>query len=718
MDFNGGQTLKNPVIVTVTFNWVVPDAGKDTGSPVVDSGQPDSTVTPADAAPDAPASETGPSEAGPIDSGTVDSATPDAAVTPGPDPLASTLEQFGDVITTTTWWKTVMSGYGIGVGKGGGHVRLPDSLGPGQGTVSNNSIADEQIQAFIQQEITASALPAPTADTIYAMYFPPSTTVVLDNSVSCQQFGGYHSATQVTDNNNNVTTVAYAVIVQCNFGNLDILDQTTFSASHEFAEACSDPGTGNGALGYYMISNDAWPTLGQGVGSGEIGDLCNTLTGTAYHASGYAVQRIWSNSAAAASEDPCQPTDDYQQPYIYYNAAVDTVKVKDANGIKADGYLPVKRGQSGTFDVLFFSDSKLVNGPAALSVGALNFQDPATLAAVPDGVMASVSLTNANNGDAATLNVTVPSGAIIGQFPNRHPVVAVRRHLPRLACDPRRRVEKPGFWVVVLRAPPKLPSEVTDDGVGVRRVPHARPPTFKTFQSRPLELEGLPAPVRFLTGLWGVCGARPQGARCPRIPRLVSAALASLAVVVTTPAHANPAHLQVDWIKTVLDAQQWLGASAFASRSGAPGGLGLPPPLLAAEEPGAIVGSKPHWSLVGRDWNQSFGLSGRLSVLDAFHLSQDSRMVVARVGFGDGAIVPFAQVGLGQWRVDKNWLPLWVSDTEVATQIGAGMELRVRGAYSVAAEADYTVLYRDQPSPSSVPFPRMWSALAAARMHF
>jgi hypothetical protein len=217
-----------------------------------------------------------------------------------------------------------------------------------------------------------------------------------------------------------------------------------------------------------------------------------------------------------------------------------------------------------------------------------------------------------------------------------------------------------------------------------------------------------------------------------RVRRGLVGSVASLvATMVMMPAaHADGPSFKLAWIKTVEDAQAWLGASASASRSGAAGAPGLTLPGLAipglappaapptAPETGVFAGTTPHLSLVGRDWNESFLLSGRLSALDAFHLSRDSRMVVARVGVGDGVVVPFVQAGVGQWRVDTNWLPRWVCDTEVATQVGAGLELRVHGAYSIALEGEYTVLFREQALPTNVPFPRMWGALSAARLRF
>ncbi len=381
VDDNGGPVIANPVVVTVTFNYVV-GTGHETTPPGVDAGQ-------------------------------ADAAAGDAGA--GSDPLAPALEQFDDVILTTAWWAKSVGAYKVGPGKSGGHVRLPDSLGPGMGTVSNSVLDDPQVQQFLQQEVLAGALPAPTAGSIYAFYFPPSTSNTLSGAVSCEQggFGGYHSAAMVTDPLGNSTTAVYAVIDQCGLGNGPVtLDPTTITASHEFAEAVSDPL----ASTFYLVSNDAWGLLGAGSVRGEIGDLCNNATETPYHdSSGYAVQRIWSNAAAALSQDPCQPTDDLFPPRIYFNAAVDTQTIRDPAGVLADGYMVVKRGHGASLAFTVFSDANLM-ADLTFSVGVPSGQNPGALDAMPDFAVGSTSIPSGHNGNAGTLDVQVPASAPIGDY--------------------------------------------------------------------------------------------------------------------------------------------------------------------------------------------------------------------------------------------------------------------------------------------------------------
>jgi hypothetical protein len=388
VDDNGGPVLKTPVLVTVTFDYVVIDGGG--------SG--------------------GPGEASAADGSAVDAATEsDSATAAGPDPYAPTLEAFGNALLTTAWQKTVDGPYGVGPGKSGGHVRLPDSLGPGLGTVSHASVSDEQIQHLLQAEVTAGALPAPRDQTIYALYFPDSTVITEQGGVSCAQFGAYHSAVGLMDTKGNSVNTMYAVIPRCPAftPGLSILEQVTVFASHEIAEGSADPDESLGQLGYYLVSNDAWPHMGQLDLGGEIADLCNTATSTPYHTAGFAVQRIWSNNAAAASHDPCEPTDDYVPPRVYYNAAVQTQTIKDTMGYKADGYVVVKEGQSASFLVNVFSAAPLPND-LTFSVGAPSALDWGTLDPLPNGATASVSITTGHNGNAATLDISVPAGTPAG----------------------------------------------------------------------------------------------------------------------------------------------------------------------------------------------------------------------------------------------------------------------------------------------------------------
>ncbi|WP_410965939.1 hypothetical protein, partial [Salmonella sp. SAL4438] len=79
-------------------------------------------------------------------------------------PLEADLQTFGDTIGSFSWWSTVNSEYGVGPAKGGGHVAIPDAP-PAE-------MSDEEVQKWISDRINDGTLPAPTTQTIYALYYP------------------------------------------------------------------------------------------------------------------------------------------------------------------------------------------------------------------------------------------------------------------------------------------------------------------------------------------------------------------------------------------------------------------------------------------------------------------------------------------------------------------------------------------------------------------
>jgi hypothetical protein len=84
----------------------------------------------------------------------------------------------------------------IGRGSFAGHY--VDEAAP-----AGTSITNQQIQVELGRLLDAGKLPAPTADDLYVVYFPPGVTVTMDDgSLSCQAFCGYHFT--FTHNGSNV----------------------------------------------------------------------------------------------------------------------------------------------------------------------------------------------------------------------------------------------------------------------------------------------------------------------------------------------------------------------------------------------------------------------------------------------------------------------------------------------------------------------------------
>jgi len=133
----------------------------------------------------------------------------------------------------------------------------------------------------------------------------------------------------------------------------------------------------------------------------------------------------------------------------------------------------------------------------------------------------------------------------------------------------------------------------------------------------------------------------------------------------------------------------------------------------------AWFGVAPRVSLVARDWGSAYRVAGdRLAVVDAVRLSSSTRMVLSRVRLSDRRFTPFAQLGLGQWRIDTNVVPLNRNYTEVAAQVGGGFEVRLSSSWQLAAETTMTVLHREGIQAGDAPVPQMWSTMFASRLAF
>lgn len=127
----------------------------------------------------------------------------------------------------------------------------------------------------------------------------------------------------------------------------------------------------------------------------------------------------------------------------------------------------------------------------------------------------------------------------------------------------------------------------------------------------------------------------------------------------------------------------------------------------------------PHLTLVARDWGEAYHLAGgALGLTDEFRLSRSSRMVVTRARLDAATFAPFVHVGLGQWRVDTDLMPVYVRNTELATQLGGGFDLQMARRWALALEVDYTILVRDEREAQSFPTPHLWGAFLVSRASF
>jgi MYXO-CTERM domain-containing protein len=149
------------------------------------------------------------------------------------------------------------------------------------------SITDATIQSSLGTLIDGGKVPAPDADTLYAIHFAPGISITMsDGSASCSVFCAYHGSF-----NHGGKAVFYAVNPDqggacaggCG-GDASTFNNTTSVASHELVEATTDADVGQNNLAWY---NDS---------KGEIGDICNAQQGKV---GSYVVQKEWSNSQNA-----------------------------------------------------------------------------------------------------------------------------------------------------------------------------------------------------------------------------------------------------------------------------------------------------------------------------------------------------------------------------------------------------------------------------------
>jgi hypothetical protein len=322
------------------------------------------------------------------------------------DQWKGTLRSFGDFIVKSDWWHKTMQGYGVSDGTGGLYGELDDT------PVASKSISDQDIQAVLQAGVDSGDLPPPEAQMLYAVYFPQSTQISNFGSSACADFLGYHGEMAILVKGSPVD-VSYAVMPRCKADTVTAtLEQLTVTASHEFAEAASDPfPETNGA--YRMVTNDAWvPPLGLGSAGNENGDVC--IFAPNYDESGWKVQPIWSNAAAKASQEPCEPQPVNADP-IYFQAAVKTDQQK-INGRNKYGYVVVPKGTSVDVVVNVFSTAKLPHDLTLFTGVDKGTGDPTDMKEISNGITATLSRQQVHNGNGVVMTVSVPAAGVSGDF--------------------------------------------------------------------------------------------------------------------------------------------------------------------------------------------------------------------------------------------------------------------------------------------------------------
>ncbi len=184
----------------------------------------------------------------------------------------------------------------IGFGSFGGDYSITPSAANNGATIN-----DTQIQAEMVAQINAGALPAPTANSLYFLYFPKGKKIQQGTTYSCQSGGfcAYHGTIKSASTPGGY--ILYAVMPDNSTGSgcdSGCGTSTPYNnwcsvSSHELIEAVTDPAVG-------VATTYSSPLAWYNKTSGEIGDICNAQQGTVVGTDGvtYTVQKEWSNSTS------------------------------------------------------------------------------------------------------------------------------------------------------------------------------------------------------------------------------------------------------------------------------------------------------------------------------------------------------------------------------------------------------------------------------------
>src|SRR4051812_29803155 len=216
----------------------------------------------------------------------------------------------------------LLTQFGYGVGRGSTSAGTIDRLALNK----TYYLTDSTIRGEIQRFINAGYLRQPDANRLYVVYVEPGVAILNDhdhNSTSTRDFAGYHAAFAGRTAYGYAADIHYAVIAYAGgynavFPGLSAFGTMTLTASHEIAEAATDPNVNFRALGWYDDYR-----------GGEIGDI------NRYEAllNGYVVQSIINKNDVA---------------YIPYGAT--TLRSLDATG---GGGFASHSGHAATADARF-----------------------------------------------------------------------------------------------------------------------------------------------------------------------------------------------------------------------------------------------------------------------------------------------------------------------------------------------------------------------------
>jgi hypothetical protein len=302
------------------------------------------------------------------------------------DPQAADFFAFGDALIASQWYQTIGKDYDLGTPSASVHVTGPAI------TTDPNSAA---MEAYIASAVAGVPDAAADGETMYMLFLPTGIDILDDTTnmpnTGCQYYGGYHYTYDESGD-------AWGVIQHCPLTGINLTDLQwmTIGASHEIAEGATDPIPGNG---YTLVANidqqQPW-TQSPYVAAlyGEVGDMC---VDTQVTEGSYTYQRMWSNTAAEGTGDPCVPA---YSSYAYVNASA------------PQGWYTITAGGSVDITLTGFSDRATADWVVDSAVWTSSDDGYTATVSSPTVYMGSSgTYPTTNNGKTSTLTVTAPSAA-------------------------------------------------------------------------------------------------------------------------------------------------------------------------------------------------------------------------------------------------------------------------------------------------------------------
>jgi hypothetical protein len=343
------------------------------------------------------------------------------AITWNSDPSQASFDGFADAVGQTSYWTAASSEYGIGPAacSAADHVHMT-TMAPAQ-------MSDADLQSLVTTNAgKTEGWPAPTQDTIYAFFLPPGTSLQMQTGAggsmgdACAAgIGGYHDEVVA-----GATPTSYAVVPSCAFpGGQPANEQTTMSMSHELLEAVTDPDPRDANPGWVGFDDAHFAFDWFQEFADENGDACEFFRQSFFEdmetspvAFDYWVQRTWSNKAAIAGHDPCQPA---VAGTPYFNVTplnlgmVSLTLPASLTGSTAQTFqtkgLHIAVGDTQVLELGFYSDAP-TSAPWALSY---SLGSP-VLQTKPTYLTVTLDKTTGQNGEKAHASVKVNSAGKLG----------------------------------------------------------------------------------------------------------------------------------------------------------------------------------------------------------------------------------------------------------------------------------------------------------------